>query len=309
MSQLTRNRTIFAQLGQTMKPSLLQIVSLFLSLQPSNSWISTSRTQRQPTQLFGKGFADKKGPAVRKKASAKSIYSMPALYDLAFGYRDYQEAVDFLLDVHDEHAGYPACDVLELAAGPGRHALQALLQMEERGVWSSHCVDLSPDMKAYAENLAEELLSSSQKAGFNYVLEDMRSFSVNKTFDTSWILLGSLQHMVTNEDVIRCFKAVHAHLKTSGTLIVELPHPRETFSMVECTKNGWKVPLEDEAGTDSGQLEIVWGDTDDDFDPITQVRNFTVSMELQNTGQTEDMHNVRQIVSLSHLLRSMLYQC
>ena len=76
---------------------------------------------------------------------------------------------------------------------------------------------------------------------------------------------------------------------------MELPHPRETFSMVECTRNGWKVPLDDEQGAEAGELTIVWGDDDDVFDPMTQVRQFSVRMEL--TGTEQDM-TLQEVVPL-----------
>ena len=116
-------------------------------------------------------------------------------------------------------------------------------------------------------------------------------------FDSAWILLGSLQHLQTNDDVLSCFESAHEALKLGGTLIIELPHPRETFSMVECTKNGWEVPLEDETGKECGELRIVWGDETDTFDPITQVRQFTVSFDLTGTDE-EDKQSVRQVVPM-----------
>ena len=96
--------------------------------------------------------------------------------------------------------------------------------------------------------------------------------NASETFDSAWILLGSLQHLQTNQDVISCFESACQALKQGGTLIVELPHPRETFSMVECTKNGWEVPLEDENGMEYGELKVIWGDESDTFDAIRQVR-------------------------------------
>jgi hypothetical protein len=84
--------------------------------------------------------------------------------------------------------------------------------------------------------------------------------------------------LTTNNDGIQCFKSVHDAVTPEGTLILELPHPRETFSMVECTRNGWQIPLEDDEGNESRELEIIWGDVDDTFDPITQVRQFTIAM-------------------------------
>ena len=100
----------------------------------------------------------------------------------------------------------------------------------------------------------------------------MASFTLlGDPFDSAWILLGSLQHLTANAQVIQCFESVNTALAPGGTLILELPHPRETFKMVECTRNGWEVPLEDENGEEIGELQIIWGDDDNEFDKITQV--------------------------------------
>lgn len=223
---------------------------------------------------------------------------MPALYDLAFGYRSYEDEVTFLLQTHERCTGQTPANILELAAGPARHALTAL-QLHD-AVQSATCVDLSPEMAAYAKAIADEELPENRKNMFTYIVDDMRYFQLedaSQTFDTAWILLGSLQHLTKNEDVIACLTLVNRHLETGGTLIVELPHPRETFSMVECTRNGWEVPLEDENGEESGELRIVWGDEDDEFNSITQVRNFTVAMELTGVAETDKLQNVREVVS------------
>ena len=110
--------------------------------------------------------------------------------------------------------------------------------------------------------------------------DDSSSALKAQSFDTAWILLGSLQHLTTNDDVISCFRSTASLLREGGTMIVELPHPKETFSMGECTRNGWEVPLEDEEGEEYGELKIVWGDEGDVFDPIRRVRDFTVVMDL-----------------------------
>jgi hypothetical protein len=85
-------------------------------------------------------------------------------------------------------------------------------------------------------------------------------------------------------------------------MVIELPHPRETFTMVECTRNSWEVPLEDENG-EYGELKIIWGDDDDTFDPIRQVRDFTVAMDLNVDNKDEsfdesDLQSVREVVPM-----------
>jgi len=256
-------------------------------------------------------------PSDKRRPSSNKIYSQPALYDLAFSYRDYDGEVDFLLDVHRRLAGAGGAtdgknaakvSVLELGAGPARHSIGAI---RRDVVESVACVDLSPEMRDYALEVAKDELASEQRTRLQYLTDDMRTFRLegnNNKVDTAWILLGSLQHLLENDDVIRCFRSVHRALKSGGTLIVELPHPRETFSMVECTRNEWEVPLEDERGDESGSLRIMWGDDGDEFDPIRQVREFTVKMELEglssspadrdrNSKKETVMQSVHEVVS------------
>ena len=46
---------------------------------------------------------------------------------------------------------------------------------------------------------------------------------------SAWLLLGSVGHLLTNDDALRCFQNARKALADGGTLILELPHPRETF--------------------------------------------------------------------------------
>ena len=224
---------------------------------------------------------------------------MPALYDLAFGYRDYDEEVDFLMLTHERLANRPAVSVLELAAGPARHSLSAL---SLPSVQSVTAVDLSTEMAKYAREVAEESLEDME--GFDYRVQDMRTFELasgQEKVDTAWLLLGSLQHLLENQDVIQCFRSVHKALADDGTFVIELPHPREIFTMVECTRNGWKVPLDGDDGEEAGELQIVWGDDGDDFDPVRQVRQFTVSMKLEGVDEKNSkLQNVREVVPTRH---------
>ena len=254
------------------------------------------------------------------------IYSLPSLYDMAFGYRNFEEEVDFMMDQHRKLNPENALPkrVLELAAGPARHCIEAL---GASYIESATAIDNSADMVKYAREIAAEELKSDDYTfeeingsgdvtedsaykhrvnSLKYIQADMTNFDFPgddeaQLFDSAWILLGSLQHLTTNEEVISCFKCIHRVLRPNGTFILELPHPRETFSMVECTRNGWEVPLEDENGSTSGELKIVWGDDDDEFDPITQVRQFTVSMELSGDNPKEaPLQSVREVVPMRH---------
>ena len=289
------------------------------------------RRKQPPSSDRGFGSTDSAPPVVasndasiasdgdksqNQRISGRKIYSLPALYDMAFGYRNFEEEVAFLIEQHQLlHEGRPPARILELAAGPARHSIYALQSAYTK---FARVMDMSSEMVEYGKGIAAEELNCPHADGkgllldsFDYLQGDMRSFDIEGLHDSAWILLGSLQHLTTNEEVISCFESIHKALSPGGTLILELPHPRETFSLVECTRNGWEVPLEDENGKEYGELAIVWGDDDDAFDPIKQVRQFTVSMDLKlhqngnegrNSGgeKQEELQSVREVVPMRH---------
>lgn len=285
---------------------------------------ATSRRKRNRARNPDEGGGGGGFGAAAKKSSKSdipsgSIYSLPTLYDLAFGYRNYEEEVKFLFRVHRTHSagvdgggggGDAAAPhrILELAAGPARHSVTAL-QVGSGNVESVTALDNSDDMVSYGREIADETLGTASGGGlrdkFSYVKGDMRDFGPpgGGPIDAVWMLLGSMQHLTTNDDAVSCLRSTSNALRVGGTAVIELPHPRETFSMVECTRNGWEVPLEDDSGEEYGELRIVWGDDDDPFDPIRQVRDFTVSMKLTGTEGTTDeadgeMRSVREVVPM-----------
>lgn len=271
---------------------------LLLLVLHASAWSLISPLHHVHQKIAQKRYSSSNSRLHAQREDAKSIYSMPALYDLAFGYRDYEEEVAFLLVAHEKTSKVAVQTVLELAAGPARHSLTAL-RISDATIKKVTAIDLSPDMIAYAQEIAAMELPIDQQSDFEYRCADMRSFTMGNKVDTAWILLGSLQHLTTNDDVIQCFRCVHKAVQPDGTLILELPHPRETFSMVDCTRNGWEVPLEDEDGQESGALKIVWGDDNDAFDPITQVRQFTVTMQVTGPeAEAAGMEDVSQVIPL-----------
>ena len=257
---------------------VLRLYWLLLLLRAAEGWVSQSPAKRSTALL------DSRSPAARE------IYSRPALYDLAFSYRDYEDEVDFLIRYHETWARRKPQSVLELAAGPARHTLTAL---KSTSIRDGLCIDLSPEMVQYGRELAAQDLPKSG-VSFDYRVGDMCDFQVDRQFDTAWILLGSMQHLTENYDVLRCLSCVREALVTGGTCIIELPHPKELFAMVDCTRNGWEIPLEDRDGNEYGELKIIWGDEDDTFDSIRQVRDFTVAMEM--TGR--EAVSIREVVPM-----------
>ena len=209
-----------------------------------------------------------------------SIYSAPELYDLAFSYRDFEAEVAFLLEAHARHSGKGArtataggggrggggssggssgggaskMRVLELAAGPARHCL---LSATKHGT-AATALDCSAEMVAYGKGLAAAAASATAHGSgggsdsplLRYVQGDMRRFSLpeegDAAVDSVWCLLGSAGHLLTNGDWVGMLSSAAAALAPGGTLILELPHPRETFRLEDVTADGWDVPEGDD---------------------------------------------------------------
>ena len=166
--------------------------------------LATTRRKNR-SQKTSKGFgvveAEKKEPV---PTSNQKIYSMPGLYDMAFGYRNYEEEVNFLVGQHKRVTSQSPSRILEVAAGPARHTLTALQSsLVQQGI----ALDNSPEMVEYGkETAAHELPVDTD---FIYVEGDMTSFQIPEPVDSTWLLLGSLQHLTENEQVVDCFQCIH----------------------------------------------------------------------------------------------------
>ena len=213
-------------------------------------------------------------------ASQPRIYDAPTLYDAAFGFRDFEDEVAFLCAAHEKHGntGGAPSRILELAAGPARHAVEAA----SRGVEAT-AVDLSAAMVRCGTQIAKE-----EDVELDYRMGDMREALPFDKVCSAWLLLGSVGHLLTNDDALRCFQNARKALADGGTLILELPHPRETFRLDGVSEDGWDVPFE------GGDLRVRWGAEEDAFDPLTQVRQASVAFETDQGQLIEERVPTRE---------------
>ena len=283
LARLDYGNTLLSIHGANVAASLRFLCSRPLSLRKSFQSVI-------PHVSSSNGFTD--SSTIRE---GSSIYSAPELYDLAFSYRDFGAEVKFLLQAHAKHAGpgahtavsgpdlnfeYPPSisegganrrmRVLELAAGPARHCSIAA---RKYGVGAT-ALDCNKDMLQYAATVSEQEASLNP---LHYVHKDMRDFSSadlesaaeatgelsDGLVDSVWCLLGSAGHLLTNEDWLSMLKCASRVLTAGGTLILELPHPRETFRLEDTTMDGWDVPEGDDnplgiglSGEDAGILGV-----------------------------------------------------
>lgn len=89
--------------------------------------------------------------------------------------------------------------------------------------------------------------------------------------DVATILLGTLSHLQTNEEVLQCWEATLAALKPGGVLVIELLHPNDVFDGTFAQGDFW------EADYEGGKVIVEFGTDDDQYDSRSQVLSFPTS--------------------------------
>jgi SAM-dependent methyltransferase len=151
------------------------------------------------------------------------LYTEPALYDLLFpnagealcgGDERAQRLVAserFYLEMAKEAEGR----VLELGCGSGRLTIPIALQGSE-----IVGVDLSPAMLEAARAKA-----SAVGVEVQWVAGDMRRLDLPGPFSAIFIPGNSLLHLLTGEDLERCFACSRRHLLPGGRLVFDVSNP------------------------------------------------------------------------------------
>jgi SAM-dependent methyltransferase len=199
------------------------------------------------------------------------IYDEPELYEAACAYRDVPGEVNALIRWSGKHRDPdtgPPRSVLDLAAGPAEHARE----LARRGL-DATALDLSAVMCARATQLA-----AADATHLTVVQADMRDFSLGRTFDLAVIMLNSLCHLLTLDDLLRHLASVASHLDPGGLYIAELAHPADFFAAERRTSSEWSSVVE------GGTVSVRWGGGTDQIDPITQVTNEHVSITYHKRG-------------------------
>ncbi len=194
------------------------------------------------------------------------LYRLAEFYEIAFDFRDVPAECDFLAELVRRHLGRTPESFLELAAGPAFHTLE-FARRGSRAV----ALDLAPAMieralaKARAENLEVE-----------YVQGDMTDFDLGSGFDLVAILMDSTSYLLDNAAVLANLDRVADHLNDGGIYVLEMGHPRGVFGEAEHVGSDWEMERE---GT---RVKMRWGEKTDDFDPITQITDTTVTLEYHD---------------------------
>jgi SAM-dependent methyltransferase len=137
---------------------------------------------------------------------------------------------------------------LELAIGTGRIALP----LSAKGVRVDG-IDFSPAMIA-------KLRAKPGGTQLNVTLGNFADVAVPETYDLIYIVFNTLFNLLTQDEQVRCFENVAAHLKERGVFVIEGGVPTE---FCQLRKNQY-VDLEN-IEVNKVQLDIAR------YDPITQL--------------------------------------
>ena len=134
-----------------------------------------------------------------------------ALYPFMFSERKFDSAVDEVRGILDL-ARLDKGDALDLACGPGRHAVA----LAQEGFHVAG-VDLSPFLLQKAMGMAQE-----EGADVEWVLDDMRSFVRPEAFDLVVNIFTSFGYFDDRTDDMTVLLNIHRSLRQGGVLVMEL---------------------------------------------------------------------------------------
>eukprot|EP00873_Tetraselmis_striata_P036882 jgi/Tetstr1/457146/TSEL_043796.t1 len=207
-----------------------------------------------------------------------SLYDHPELYEAAFSFRDFEAEIKFLTELYAAKGGAGQLgSVLDLGCGTGRH----LIALAQAGVAACAGVDASDKMLAHgAARAAQAGVSVSLATG------DMRTYTHEGSADMVLILMGTLQHMLTNKDALAAMGSARDALRPGGLLVLELAHPYDLWDGTLAGSEEYSEVWDSDLGG-GRKLYIEWGREGDPFDGLTQVLERTVCATITADNQHE----------------------
>ncbi|MDQ4120343.1 MAG: class I SAM-dependent methyltransferase [Acidobacteriota bacterium] len=196
----------------------------------------------------------------------QTLYEDSLFYDLVHG----EFATPKTLAFYEDKIARFGQPVLELASGTGAY----VIPLAEKGI-SVVGVDISDEMLSRAkEKAAVRNIAIDLRKG------DIRDFELNQKFPLILLLGNSLQHLLTREDVEKCFAAVKRHLTPNGRFIVEVFNP----SLKILSRKPDENDLDSEYETEEGRMTLT-GRVN--YDAATQINHITWIYQNLRTGKSK----------------------
>lgn len=140
----------------------------------------------------------------------RDIYNEPELYDAL------HKNIDNDKEIISHYAQLCNGPVLELASGTGRLAKYIFdLDLPYTGIDKSR-------------PFLDKAINSFSNKG-NFLMNDMRDFDLNHTFDFVFIGFNSFLHNLTDQDAENCLRSVRNHLSEDGLFLLSIFIPDPSF--------------------------------------------------------------------------------
>jgi SAM-dependent methyltransferase len=176
------------------------------------------------------------------------LYDHPALYDALL-------PVGAHLPYYAELARQASGDILELACGTG----QLTVPLAGVGLRIAG-LDLSEPMLSTARERA-----AAARVSVEYVLGDMRNFSLGRQFALIFIARNSLLHLHSTEDILATFAMVRRHLTPGGIFAFDIFNPNVRLL---ARSSDQRFPVFEKETQLFGTLSV---EETTEYDPATQV--------------------------------------
>ncbi len=224
--------------------------------------------------------------------------AIAGVYDRLNAEIDYRAWADFIERCFDAYLPVRPQIILDLACGTG----SMTLELARRG-YDMIGVDGSVDMLsvAHARTAEEENIPPVL-----YLLQDMRAFELYGTVGAVTCCLDSVNYLLDEADVEKCFRCVHNYLDPNGLFLFDVNTPYK----FEHIYGDCAYVLEDEVtdDTDPGQGRAVYCGWQNSYDAESGICDFYLSLfEEGEDGRYDraDEHQRERCYTLA-ALRSLL---
>lgn len=214
---------------------------------------------------------------------SQTPYSLPEIYEIAFSFRDYSKANEFLAEVFTSITSRDLKSVVELGCGPGQYCREfAKKDIKATGIY------LSREMIAYDREIAIK-----ENLNCEFLEGDMRSFCIPQKADLAICMMATIHLLLTNEDMVDNLNVVADNLVSDGLYIIEMSHPRDTFSTEPLAGRDWEVEK------NGLKVHTDWA-SDAIQDATIEVNTGTVKYNVTRDGKTEEFKSVEKWRDISH---------
>ncbi len=132
------------------------------------------------------------------------------IYDELMNDFDYENWFGYIKRIFAKYDKKPE-DILEMACGTG--SLSYYIAKEG---YKLTCFDLSEEMLSIAYNKLKKFKK------VKILRQDMRSFNINKKFDSVISICDSINYILDEEDLLKTFTNVYNHLNKDGIFIFDI---------------------------------------------------------------------------------------